>query len=117
YACAAQGSYFGATSSLPNSRSTTIGPAISALKLRMCCPTSLRCFSQGSKILRCKAWEKDLIRATVFLAAGISATCLPPATPYSPGRNVVSMPSDDLHATWQWNYHCAERQRRNPGLF
>jgi hypothetical protein len=83
-ACAAQGNYLGATSSLPNSRSITIGPAISALKLRMCCPTSLRCFSQGSKILRCKVWEKDLIRARVLLAAGISATCLPPATPYLP---------------------------------
>jgi hypothetical protein len=35
----------------------------------------------------------------------------------SPGRNVVSMPSDELRATWEWNYHCAERQRRNPGLF
>ena len=35
----------------------------------------------------------------------------------SPGRNVISMPSDQLRASWEWNYHCTERQRRNPGLF
>jgi hypothetical protein len=35
----------------------------------------------------------------------------------SPGHNVATMPPDELRATWEWNYHRAERQRRNPGLF
>jgi hypothetical protein len=35
----------------------------------------------------------------------------------SPGHNVATMPADELRATWEWNYHRAERQRRNPGLF
>ena len=35
----------------------------------------------------------------------------------SPGHNVATMPADKLRATWEWNYHRAERQRRNPGLF
>jgi len=35
----------------------------------------------------------------------------------SPGHNIATMPADQLRATWEWNYHRAERQRRNPGLF
>jgi hypothetical protein len=35
----------------------------------------------------------------------------------SPGRKVASMPGDELRAAWEWNYHRAERQRRDPGLF
>ena len=35
----------------------------------------------------------------------------------SPGVNVTSMSADELRATWEWNYHRAERDRRNPGLF
>jgi hypothetical protein len=32
-------------------------------------------------------------------------------------RNIVSMPSDELRATWEWNYHRAEREWRNPDVF
>jgi hypothetical protein len=35
----------------------------------------------------------------------------------SPGHNVTSMPADELRATWEWNYHRAERAQRNPRLF
>jgi hypothetical protein len=35
----------------------------------------------------------------------------------SPGHNVATMPADELRATWEWNYHRAERQQRNPSLF
>jgi hypothetical protein len=35
----------------------------------------------------------------------------------SPGSNIVPMPRDKLHGAWEWNYHRAERVRRNPNLF
>jgi hypothetical protein len=32
-------------------------------------------------------------------------------------RNVASMPADVLRAAWEWNYHSAEHDWRNPNLF
>ena len=35
----------------------------------------------------------------------------------NPDRNVASMPADELRAAWEWNYHNAEWEWRNPRLF
>jgi hypothetical protein len=35
----------------------------------------------------------------------------------SPDRNIASMPADELRAAWEWNYHLAECDWRNPNLF
>jgi hypothetical protein len=39
-------------------------PSFFGIEPNRCCPTSSRRFSRGSKILRCTAWERDLIPAT-----------------------------------------------------
>ncbi len=34
-----------------------------------------------------------------------------------PDRNIPSMPANELSAAWEWNYHLAECDWRNPNLF
>jgi hypothetical protein len=34
-----------------------------------------------------------------------------------PEPNIASMPADALHAAWEWNYHRAESDWRNPSCF
>jgi hypothetical protein len=34
-----------------------------------------------------------------------------------PDRDIALMPADQLRAAWEWNYHRAEREQRNPDLF
>jgi hypothetical protein len=35
----------------------------------------------------------------------------------APDSDLATMPADNLHAAWMWNYDCAECERRNPGCF
>ena len=117
-AFAAPGNYFAAASSLQNLRSTIVGPAISASKPKRCYPTSVAVFgAAGSKILRSKAWGKDSYSREGFLSGWNFGNVFAARNALSPGHNVATMPADKLRATWEWNYHRAERQRRNPGLF